>query len=147
MDLWGETQCNGSAGYIMMKFTFPVFNEYETREEEYIYDSPPDEYSDSYFLADMYPPQFHNNSGWKRDEEDCIYLPGVEESEETHWDTWRVDAYNASNYNPISERLRDLILEAYAKVNDTIQKIADATKASLEGVASILRESLMDKIL
>lgn len=41
----------------MMKYTFPVFNEYEDKKKKgYIYVSPDEEYSSSYYLADMYPP-------------------------------------------------------------------------------------------
>lgn len=131
----------------MMKFTFPVFNEYETKENEHIFESPPQEYESNYFLADMYPPSFHNSSGWKRDEDDCEWQPGAEKGQKEHWDTWRPDIYNSSNYNPISEFLRKLIVEAYSKVDDLIEKIDKATKASLTAVTDILRTQLVDRVV
>ena len=64
-----------------------------------------------------------------------------------HWGTWRPDIYNSSNYNPISEFFKNLIVEAYSKVDDLIKKIDTATKASLTAVTDILRTQLVDRIV
>ena len=67
----------------------------------------------------MYPPSFHNKKGWTRE---CTYIPGkTDPGAETHWDTWVVDAYRQSNYNPISEELYQMIVNAYKTVDELIE--------------------------